>query len=296
MSDSRSTTGGFLALSAAAMFGISGAVAGGIFDVLDPARVAQVRSLIAAVLLVGWAWYRGTLRPGRGIWRLALLGLNLALVNVTFYWAIDRLGVGPGATVQFLGPIFVLVWIAVIDRRRIGPWAWIAAGAAVFGVSLVTQAWSGGISDPVGVAAGLAAAVLFASYLIYGEFLGKSYAPSTLGAWGFVFASVIWAVVLPWWTFPGEAASEVVWELAVIGVFGTAVPFIVEFLALSMTSSGIVGIVATAEPPIGAVTAAMILDQSLEPVQWVGIAIVVVAVAVVQWRGLSDMHPATPIA
>ncbi len=294
MSESRSTTGGLLALLAAAMFGVSGAVAGGTFDVIEPAYVAQVRSFVAAILLVAWAWYRGSLAPGKGIWRLMLLGLNLALVNVTFYWAIDRLGVGPGATIQFLAPTFVLVWIAVVRRQPVGPWAWVASAAAVFGVSLVTQAWSG-LSDAVGLAAGLAAAVLFASYLVYGEYLGKSYAPSTLGAWGFVFASVFWAVVLPWWTFPVSEASEVVWALLVVGILGTALPFIVEFLALSMTSSGIVGIVATAEPPIGAVSAAVILDQSLEPVQWLGIAIVVVAVAVVQWRGLSDMHPATPL-
>ena len=296
MSDSRSTTGGFLALAAAAMFGISGAVAGGTFDVLDPARVAQVRSLIAAVLLVAWAAYRRRLAPGPGIWRLGLLGLNLALVNVTFYWAIDRLGVGPGATVQFLGPIFVLVWIAVVRGHRIGPWAWAASAAAVFGVSLVTQAWDGGLSDVAGIAAGLAAAVLFATYLVYGEHLGETYAPATLGAWGFVFASVIWAVVLPWWTFPTDAASSVLGELLVIGILGTALPFVVEFVALSMTSSGIVGIVATAEPPIGAVSAAVLLDQALAVSQWLGIAIVVIAVAVVQWRGLSETHPTTPIA
>lgn len=295
MPGNRSTTGGFLALTAAALFGVSGAVAGGIFDVLDPARVAQVRSLIAAVLLIGWAWYRGTLHPGDGLWRFALLGLNLALVNVTFYWAIDLLGVGPGATVQFLGPIFVLVWIAVVRREKIGPWAWLASASAVFGVGMVTQAWGIEPSDAKGIAAGLAAAVLFASYLLLGEYLGRSYKPSQIGAWGFIFASLIWAAVLPWWTFPTEAATSVLPELLFIGVAGTALPFIIEFLALSMTSSGIVGIVATAEPPIGAVTAAILLDQALAPSQWVGIAIVVVAVAVVQWRGLSDMHPASPI-
>lgn len=295
MSDTRSTTGGFLALIASAMFGISGAVAAGIFDVLSPAHVAQVRALVAAALLVAWAGYRRTLNPQGGLVKFAILGMNLAAVNVTFYWAIERLGVGPGATVQFLAPVLVLLWIAVVRKQPIGPWAWVAAVGAVVGVGLVTQAWSIEASEVSGLVAGLASAVLFASYLVYGEFLGRSFQPSQIAAWGFVFAALIWAVAMPLWNFPVEAASTVIPELLIVGIAGTALPFIIEFAALRMTSSGIVGIIAASEPPIGAISAVILLDQTLEPSQWLGIAVVVLAVAVVQWRGLSDMQPATPI-
>jgi drug/metabolite transporter (DMT)-like permease len=296
MRESRSTTGALLALTAAALFGISGAVAAGVFDVIEPARVAQARSLIAAVLLIPYAAYKGVLNPRGGVVKFMLLGVNLALVNVTFYWAIDRLGVGPGATVQFLGPILVLVWLVVVRKHHVGIIVWVAAVAAVFGVGMVTQAWSLGDADPVGIAAGLAAAALFASYLLYGEHLSERFPPAKIAAWGFIFASVLWALVLPLWTFPTDIGGEALAGLLFIGVFGTTVPFIIEFAALSMTSSGVVGIIATAEPPIGAVSAAILLDQSLAAGQWIGVAIVVVAVATVQRWGLQDIHPATPIA
>ena len=295
MSGGRSASGALLALFAAACFGISGAVAGGVFDTISPAHVAQSRSLIAAVLLVAYAAARGALKPTGPWWKLVLLGLNLALVNVTFYWALDLLGVGPGATVQFLAPIFVLVWIAVVQHEHVGPLAWAAAVAAVFGVGLVTGAWTGSISNIAGFIAGLASAVLFACYLVYGEHLSDEYRPSTLTAWGFVFASAFWAVVLPWWNYPFTEASDVWLELLVVGVLGTAVPFVVEFAALSMASSGIVGIVATAEPPIAAVAAVILLGQQLEPVQWTGIVIVALAVAAVQRWGLGAEHETTPV-
>jgi drug/metabolite transporter (DMT)-like permease len=295
MSDSRAATGGLLALGAAGMFGVSGAVAGGVFSEIAPAHVAQSRSLIAAVLITAFALWRGVFRLEGGLVKFVLLGLNLALVNVTFYWAIDRLGVGPGATVQFLAPVLVLVWIALVRREPVSPIAWMAAVGAVFGVGLVTRAWALGTSDIVGLAAGLASAFLFAAYLVYGEHLGETYRPAQLGAWGFVFASVFWAIVLPWWDFPFEAARENIVDLLVIGIVGTALPFIVEFAALSLASSGIVGIVATAEPPIGAVAAWILLGQTLDPIQWVGIGVVVVAVATVQQFGLTRTHPATPI-
>ena len=99
-----------LALVAAFLWGVSGAVAADSFADVSPARVAQVRASLAALTLIPYAWWRGVLRvPGDTGW-LILLGINLTAVNVAFYWAIDRLGVGPGATIQFLGPILVLGW------------------------------------------------------------------------------------------------------------------------------------------------------------------------------------------
>ena len=295
MPERRATTGAILALLAATFFGISGVVAGGVFETVEPAYVAQARSIIAAALLLIYAWWRKALRPGPGVWRLAVLGLNLALVNVTFYWAIDRLGVGPGATVQFLAPILVLIWLAAVKKEPIAAIAWVASVAAVAGVGLVTEAWTMSSSDVFGIASGLVSAFLFAAYLVYGEFLGERYQPSTVASWGFVFASLFWAIVLPWWTFPFEAASTVWTGLIVVGVVGTAIPFVLDFIALRMTSSGIVGIIAAAEPPIAAFLAAMFLDQALGPIQWFGIFLVAGAVAVVQWRGLGAEHETTSI-
>ena len=106
------TAGVIFALTAAALYGVSGAIAADVFDVVSPARVSQIRAFIAAAVLVPYAWYRGLLNPLGQIRWLALLGLNLALVGLTFYWALDRLGVGPGATMQFLGPFMVLAFMA----------------------------------------------------------------------------------------------------------------------------------------------------------------------------------------
>ena len=295
MPSNRPTTGAFLALTAAGLFGVSGAVAGGVFDTVDPAHVAQARSLIAAVLIGAYAATRGLLFPVTRWGRLVVLGINLALVNVTFYWAIDRLGVGPGATIQFLAATLILVWLALVRREHVRTAAWVAAIGSVLGVGLVTQAWSMEGSDVIGLAAGLVSAVLFAAYLVYGEHLGKDHRPAHVGAWGFIFASVFWACVLPWWTFPFEDASQVWLDLIIVGVVGTAAPFLLEFAALRLAPSSLVGIVATAEPAIAAVAAVIILDQTLDPVQWFGIGVVIVAIAAVQRWGIADAPVPAPV-
>ncbi|GMQ99007.1 MAG: DMT family transporter [Acidimicrobiia bacterium] len=296
MTDSRATQGALLALTAAAMWGISGAIAGGVFDIVPPAYVAQVRSIVAVAVLAPYAAYRGVLRiPGKP-WKFLVLGVNLALVNVTFYWAIDLLGVGPGSTIQFLGPIMVLIWMSTVRGRAVSRIVWGAAFGAVIGVGLVTEAWTLSSSDYLGVVAGLASALTFATYLVYGEHLATNFAPLQITTWGFIFASLIWVVVLPLWTFPSDVPGSAWRDLVIIGVLGTAVPFIIEFKALRMVASSIVGVVATAEPAIGAVAAAILLEQSLSRTQWIGVLVVVTAVASVQRFGLSDVRSPTPIA
>lgn len=296
MKNDRVANGALLALLAAALWGISGAVAAGVFDVVSPARVTQSRSLIALVVLLPLAAYFRVLRLDGGLWKFVLLGLNLALVNVTFYWALDALGVGPGATIQFLAPILVLGWMVVVRGAHVRVFVWGAAVGAVAGVGLVTRAWAFESSDVLGVASGLVSAVAFATYLLYGEYLGRTYKPLQITTWGFVFAALFWLIVLPIWTFPTDIGARAWIDLVLVGVVGTAVPFLLSFAALRLAPSGIVGVVATAEPAFSATAAAIMLGQTLEPIQWFGVLTVVVSVATVQLWGLTGIRLASPLA
>lgn len=275
-----------LALSAALLWGISGAVAADAFSDVSPARVAQARALQAALILVPLAWWRGILPPqGMTRWLVAL-GVNLAAVNVTFYWALDRLGVGPGATLQFLGPILVLGWMVAVQKRQVSGMAWAAAVLAVVGVGLVSEAWRVSSADWLGVSAGLAAAVSFAGYLLIGEHVGQRLPATTVMAWGFLYASLFWAFAQPWWDFPTGLGGAVWGKLIWVGIAGTAIPFLLEIAALQRAASGIIGVVATAEPVIGAAAAWIMLNQQLAALQIVGGLMVVVAVASIQRWGL----------
>ncbi len=281
-----------LALTAAALYGVSGAIAADVFSDLSVPRASEARALIAAAALVPYAWWRGRIDPGRHVPLLMVLGVNLALVGLTFYWALDRLGVGPGATLQFLGPFVILGWMAVVQRRQVNWITWGAAILAVLGVGLITEVWEIGDLDEFGLAAGLTSAVLFASYFLLGEHLGRSLPALTVITWGFVFASVFWIIVQPLWSFPTDLSGKVTAELVWLGIGGTALPFIAQFAALRRLASGVVGVIATAEPVIAAATAWVLLDQSLSPVQIVGGLMVVVAVGVVhRWGGVVADRP-----
>ena len=291
MTAARSTrTGVLLALSAAFMWGVSGAVAADAFSEVSPARVAETRALITTAVLVPVAWWRGMLNPKGGVGWFFVLGVNLALVNVTFYWALDLLGVGPGATIQFLGPILVLLWMVLVEGRSVRPSAWAAAVVALGGVLLVTEAWQLAGSDWLGVVAGLASAVTFASYLILGERLSHRFSIITVLTWGFVFASLIWLIVQPLWSFPTGLSGKVWAQLLWVGLIGTTVPFFASFAALQRVASGVVGVIATTEPVFAAAGAWVLLSQQLAPVQIVGGLLVLAAVASIQRWGIPDVE------
>jgi drug/metabolite transporter (DMT)-like permease len=143
-------------------------------------------------------------------------------------------------------------------------------------------------ADWIGFAAGLAAAATFATYLLLGEHLAQTAPAATIVTWGFIFASLIWVVVQPLWSFPTDLSGKVWVELVWIGLASTALPFIVEFGALQRVTAGIVGVVATSEPVFGASAAWLLLDQRLTAVQILGGAMVVVAVASIQRWGIPD--------
>lgn len=270
------SAGLWMTLAAAVLFAVGAVLAADVFDTVAPTGVAQIRSVIAAVVLGVIAYCRQKVSHGGRLWQLALLGLNLAAVTVTFYWAIQRLGVGPGTTIQFTAPVLVLVWMRLVERRPVPPLAWLAATAAVIGTGLMTRAWDTAI-DPIGLLSGVGAALTFTSYLLMGERLGTRLPSLTVVAYGFAFSALVWVVAVPpAWREIGGATWV---RLGFIGLAGTAVPFLLEVSALRRADPGAVGVVATAEPVVGAGLAWIALGQTLGAVQVAGGILTAVAVA-----------------
>lgn len=278
------------ALLAAALWGVSGTVAADAFSELAPARVAQARSMVALAFLLPYAWHRGLLGTSGTGRRLVAFGLVLATVQVTYYWAVERLGVAPGVTLQFLGPILILVWMASRQKRRVPKLVWIAGLLALCGTVMVTRAWDVDSLDLLGVVAGLGAAVTMAAYLLMGESLTKRLSPVTLLTYGFMVAAGFWAIAQPLWQFPTDLSTKAWVELLWVGVGGTMIPFLATMAALRRASAAVVGVVASFEPVIAAVSAWWFLSQSLAPVQVIGGLFVVAAVAFVQRFGVAEVE------
>jgi drug/metabolite transporter (DMT)-like permease len=301
-SAARSTRLGYaLAASAAAMWALNGSLARFLLDEgVSALRLAQLRSLLAWLLLLA---FLGLTRPAllrverREIPRLAFLGIaGLALVHATYFYAIARLQIGVALTIQYLGPLLILLWLRVAHRRRLRRGLWGAAALSLVGCFLVVGAYDPGALDVRGVAAAFGAAVTFAVYLVASERSGHRHEPVTTLVWAFGFASLFWAVVQPLWSFPlgrFDAPDRVALGLGV-AVIGTLLPFLCMVAAVRHIPAPRAAVVATLEPVLAALFAWAIHHEALSMPQILGGLLVVGAVVWIQLQRVSHAAEAAP--
>ena len=285
------TRGYALALTAAAMWALNGSLARYLLeDGVSALRLSQLRSagswvILLTVLLV---MRRDLVRvERRQLPALALLGIaGLAAVHACYFLAIERLQIGVALTIQYLAPLVLLVWLRVVHARRLSGGLWGAVALSVAGCFLVVRAYEVDALDALGLAAAFGSTVSFAIYLVGSERAGHRHEPVTTLLWAFGFASLFWAFVAPWWSFPFAAVSSPRDALLALGVIviGTLVPFTLMVSALRHIPAPRAAVVSTLEPVLAAGFAYLLHGETLVPPQLVGGAAVLAAVVWVQSR------------
>lgn len=298
----RPRLGYLMAGSAAVLWGVNGAVSKTILSTgLSSERVAQIRSLgaaagLLAILLV--------VAPSRlkVAWRdlpyLIVFGVaGLAFVQWFYFLAIHRLAIGVATLLEYLAPLLVALWARLVYHEPVRRRIWAALALALTGLALIVNLFGGGASlSKSGIAFGLAAAVAYTVYVLLAEHAVGDRDPVSLLAWGFGFTSVFWAVLVPWWSFPGHVLTRhtslhghlasvqlPVWLLAAwMIVLGTIVPFFLLVSALRHLSATRTGIVAMFEPVVGAFVGWLWLAEALGAVQIAGAVVVLAGIVLAQ--------------
>jgi drug/metabolite transporter (DMT)-like permease len=278
-----------LAATAATLWALNGSLARFLLDDHMPAaRLAELRSACTFVALAGaLAIARPRLlriRP-KDLGRFTVLGVvGLAGVNAFYFAAIARLQIGVALTIQYLGPLLLLLWLKLVHRRTLPGGLWSAALLAAVGCFFVVRAYHPGGLDGVGIAEAFGAAVTFAVYVFASEQAGHRYEPATTLAWGFGLSTLFWLVVQPLWSFPLHALSSPrnIAFAAYVVIGGTLVPFACMITAVRHLPAARAAVVATLEPVFGALLAWPIHDQALSPVQIAGGLIAVGGIVWVQ--------------
>lgn len=249
---------------------VGAAAAVWLFDEVNPAAVAWLRQLGAALVLLAWR------RPGRHAWRgrmfwlAAVFGLVTAGMNVVFYEAIARLPLGTGVALEFVGPVLV----AAVGSRT---WRDLLALLLVAGgvVLIADVRWSG---STLGVVFALAAAVLWAGYIV----LGSRVANIGLGvdglAVGFAVATVAFSPLAlgtgPVWTSP----RMLLLGLAA-GVLSTVVPYVLDQIVLRRTGQAAFALLLSLLPVTATVVGLLLLRQVPSLPEALGILAVVAGLA-----------------
>ena len=257
-----------------------------------PLELVEARAIIAAAGLGLVAFVkrvRGTAATANSrtpsfAMGIVALGLALALVNLAYYLAIDRLAV-VAIVLQYSAPALVVVWGALMARRGPSRRVVFALVGALTGVVLVSEVLSGNLGrvDAFGIAMGLASAALFAAYTLLSE--PAVAAHGSVGAMfrAFAVASAFWVVVQLPRGWPDELlAPNNVFPVLFVGVAGTLLPFLLYVWGVAHIRAERASIAATLEPVLAAVFAWIWLGQSLSSMQIAGGVLVIVAVGSLQ--------------
>jgi drug/metabolite transporter (DMT)-like permease len=228
---------------------------------------------------------------------LVAFGLvGVALVQWLYFVAIEHLPVGVALLIEFTAPLFVALFARFVYREHVRRRIWVSVALCLTGLTLVVELWSGVAFSTVGVTAAFGGALALSAYLLMAERERKHRDAASLSFYGFLFASLLWAVVQPLWNFPWGVLDDDVslqgnlseysapmWVLvAFIVVVGTMVTFSLLMGSLRHVSATRASIVGTLEPVVATVIAWAWLGESFGPMQLVGGAIVIAGILVAE--------------
>ena len=264
-----------LVLGAIVSVQFGGAVAATLVPVVGAAGSVLLRLGIGAVLLV--LAVRPRLRGhSRQAWvTVVLFGLALGAMNWSFYASLARLPLGVAVTVEFIGPLT----LAAVQSRR--PRDLLAVAGAGAGVLLISKALSTPWTqlDLAGLGLALLAGTFWAAYIVLSQRTGRAFAQLD----GLAIAMLVALVFI----LPFGVPSVALWDAAVlakgtaVAILSSVLPYSMELLALRRLSQQVFGILLSLEPAAAALAGWFVLRQTLEVTQLLGMALVIVASALV---------------
>ncbi|MBX3092270.1 MAG: EamA family transporter [Cryobacterium sp.] len=246
-------------------------IAGLLIPVVGSFVVVAVRQIVTAIVLLPIVRPRLRGRSLSSWWPVAALGVILAVMNLSFYAAVGRVGLGTAVTIEFLGPLSIAL---ATSRRLVDVGCAIAAGIGVY-----LLAGPDARLDVVGVFLALLAGAGWAAYILVTRTVAARFA----GLEGLSIASVIaLAIVVPVALVVVDF-SALTWQvlglLVAVGVLSSAIPYSLDFVVLRRITPRLYAIITSCAPVIAAFFGVLVLGQNLTVQQVVAIALVSVAAA-----------------
>lgn len=288
---------GYLCVAAAAVMWASSGTAGKALFTggVTPFELVQIRVTVSTVLLTitFGIWFRPLfrIRP-RDLWYFFLLGgVVMALVQVTYFYAISKIQVAAAIFLQYLAPIMVAFFSICFWKERLTPGKILALVLSLGGCYLVVGGYSLHLlkMNQLGILAGLSSALCFAVYTLVGERGMHRYSPWTVLFYAFLFATITWHTLYPPFQYLRSGFSAAQWGwILYVSIVGTVLPFGLFFVGVNYVRSTRASITATLEPISAGLFAYLFIGESLQPLQMAGGAMVVAAIVVLQLKRERD--------
>ena len=260
-------------LGSVVALGIGTSFAKQLFPVVGSLGTTALRVGFSALLLVLiWRPWRWPLAR-TDAWSIVRYGVALGFMNLMFYMALRTIPFGLAVAIEFSGPLTV----AMLSSRRRIDFVWLLL--AIIGLALLLPLDPGTAPlDPVGVLFALGAAVCWGSYIVFGKRVGHLHAGQSV-ALGLSVAAVAVVPIGVW--HAGTALLQPGLLLYGVGVaaVSSAIPISLEMVALKRLPKEAFGVMSSLEPAVAALLGLIVLDEHLTALQWLAIALTILAAA-----------------
>ena len=250
------------------------AIAKAQFDTANPATLAWLRMFGAMIVAIAFAgprkikqreWSRESLRAA------AIFGLSTGLTSTFFYLAIDRLPLGKGVAIEFIGPITVA---AILTRSRRNAAALVLA---VVGVGILSGVELG--DEPLGVLFILLAATSWAVHIVSGAKVARGHSGIDGLAMSFVFGTIF---TIPFGLADADAVASHLWLIPLgllVGTLSSVTSYGIDQRILRKVTVRHYSVLLAMLPIVSSIFGYVVFDQTPTGWDFVGGALIISGIA-----------------
>ncbi len=280
-----------LVILAAFLWGVSGGIAALLIERgWDPLVVSFYRGVVGFLCFAAWWLARFAVIPFPGrqaIFWSALAGLGVAGNFIFYFLSISQANVAVAVTLMYTAPIYVYLVSLATGAVRLTPVFVAAIGSVLFGVALLTQLVGGenltGLSF-AGVFAGIAAGVSYAVFLFGFRNAALHTSPVEVLTVAFLVFLLVMAPLVDPDKVVAASLSDDAHLFLLLGLFGAGLSFVFYVLGLRRATPVAVALVAAVEPVTASLFGLTVLGQSLAPLQWLGMVVIIATVTALAIR------------
>ncbi len=265
------------------------AASGQALQPIDPLILAQSRTTISFLVLLPVLLLtqgRRLALPRKDVLHAAVLGiLGVAASNYFYYLAIQKTNVAIAIIIQYTAPAWVLLYMVARGRQKPTLQRVAAVGLAIVGCALVIGIVGSAHLQvsTVGLIAAFVASFSFAFYNVGGHDILARYDRWKVLLYTLASAAAFWIVINPPWRIAGAHYSGEQWLfLFVFAITSVLLPFSLYFGGLQHLEPTNAIVASCLEPVFSIIIAAVVLGETMRPIQTVGILVVLAAIVLVQ--------------
>ena len=293
----RQKGGGLLWMVGAALIwgtvGVSSALMNRI-ETTPPMMIAFLRLGFASPFLLGLTWITTRRNPfklsGREWFYYGMMGLAMAIYQVTYFFAIPMAGVTLVVVIALCSsPLMVALISIPVFKEKLTRRTVLALALGITGTVLLAFGGKGGSSGQsqvvLGAVLALATGLAYSGLVVFSKLSVRDAkvdrGPAQPVAVAFTLAAIILLVVsITTGSFKVDMAVGVWLIGAYLGLVPTGLAYVIFFKGMARASATAAAIITMLEPAVAAILARLLLQEQLTPVSLVGSALLLASVLV----------------